>query len=350
MLLFVGPSVLSVAFALAATAFARPIFSQISATNEPTLSITLDAAASLITCVAGLSNAPGGTVLLVHGTGSKGSESWASGPYVRVLPMTGKRYKPCYIDLPNRSLGDAQLTAEYVVAAIKFLAPRSSTNKVAIIGHSQGAGLNVPWALHFWPSTQALVSSFIALAGDFHGTAESELLCGAPASFCAASVKQQTKGSRYLAAQNAAMMGSARATLVPTTSIFTRYDDVIQPEGPTNAQATSFLHGASNFALQDLRVCGTMHYASHITMLTDSAAFGLAKAALENPTAPSFDRRYCFYIKESPMSIFTGLGSMLSGGMADMMAMARSSVQGIQGEPALKHYVCESGFATQCAN
>ncbi|SGY40185.1 BQ5605_C003g02335 [Microbotryum silenes-dioicae] len=319
-------------------------------TNEPTLSVALDVVAGLITCVPGLSNAPGGTVLLVHGTGSKGSESWASGPYVRILPITGKRYKPCYIDLPNRSLGDAQLTAEYVVAAIKFLAPRSSTKRVAVIGHSQGAGLNIPWALQFWPSTQALVSRFIALAGDFHGTAESKLLCGASVSFCAASVKQQTIGSRYLAAQNSAATGSARSALVPTTSIFTRYDDVIQPEGPTNAQATSFLPGASNFALQDAKVCGSGHYAGHITLLTDSAAFGLAKAALENPTAPVFDRSYCSHIRENPAGSLTGLGSLLSGGMSDMMAIARSSFGGLRAEPALKSYVCERGFATQCAN
>ncbi|SCZ95956.1 BZ3500_MvSof-1268-A1-R1_Chr8-1g09908 [Microbotryum saponariae] len=334
---------LSVACAAVATTLAM-------VTNEPTLSVTMDLAARLITCVPGLSNAPGGTVLLVHGTGSKGSESWASGPYVRVLPITGKRYKPCYIDLPNRSIGDAQLTAEYVVAAIKFLAPRSSTKKVAVIGHSQGAGLNIPWALQFWPSTQALVSSFIALAGDFHGTTTSVLLCGTAVSFCAASVKQQTKGSRYLAAQNSAAMGSARSALVPTTSIFTRLDDVIQPEGPTNAEATSFLPGASNFALQDATICGSIHYANHVAMLTDSAAFGLAKAALENPTAPVFDRSYCSHIRESPASSFTGLGGLLSGGMADMLAIARSSVEGIRAEPALKSYVCERGFATQCAD
>ncbi|SGY19616.1 BQ5605_C014g07703 [Microbotryum silenes-dioicae] len=319
-------------------------------TNEPTLSVALDVVAGLITCVPGMSDAPGGTVLLVHGTGSKGSESWAFGPYVRILPITGKQYNPCYIDLPDRSLGDAQVTAEYVVAAIKLLAPRSTTKKVAVIGHSQGAGLNIPWALQFWPSTQALVSSFIALAGDFHGTGGSKLLCGAAVSYCGPSVTQQTTGSRYLAAQNSPAMGSARSALVPTTSIFTRYDDVIQPEGPTNAQATSFLLGASNFALQDAQVCGPGHAASHITMLTDSAAFGLAKAALENPTAPAFDRSYCFQIRENPAGRSAGFGSLLSGGMSDRMAIARSRFGEIGAEPALKSYVCERGFATQCAN
>lgn len=90
---------------------------------------------------------------------------------------------------------DAQLSAEYVAYGIRYLAPQSATKKVALIGHSQGAGkykkhlsnkaldtfnilgLNPQWALIFWPSTKKLVSNYIALSGDFHGTDEGLLLC-----------------------------------------------------------------------------------------------------------------------------------------------------------------------------
>jgi pimeloyl-ACP methyl ester carboxylesterase len=74
-------------------------------------------------------------------------------------------------------LGDAQLTAEYVVQGVKYLAPKSANKKVTIIGHSQGGGFNPQWALLFWPSIKKLVSNYIALAGDFKGTMEGELLC-----------------------------------------------------------------------------------------------------------------------------------------------------------------------------
>ncbi|KAL8283829.1 hypothetical protein RQP46_005261 [Phenoliferia psychrophenolica] len=74
------------------------------------------------------------------------------------------------IDLPGRSLVDAQISAEYVAYGVQYLAPKSVTGKVSIIGHSQGGGLNPQWALTFWPSIQPLVSNYISLAGDFQGT------------------------------------------------------------------------------------------------------------------------------------------------------------------------------------
>ena len=89
----------------------------------------------------------------------------------------------------------------------------------SVLTHLPRAGINPQWALLYWPqTTRQYVSAYVALAGDFHGTAESLLLCGAPQlSPCAASVYQQVRvsinlptrsdpiqtiGSKYLAAQN----------------------------------------------------------------------------------------------------------------------------------------------------
>lgn len=94
----------------------------------------------------------------------------------------------CYIEIPGRSLNDAQINAEYVAAAIQILAPQSKKNgKLFIIGHSQGnivsafpgvvVGVllttylqNIQWALLYWPSLRNLVAGFSALAGDFKGS------------------------------------------------------------------------------------------------------------------------------------------------------------------------------------
>lgn len=190
-------------------------------------------------------------MLLVHGTGSTGKESWGSGPYVQVLPTVGKGYDVCWvsgldsalgwsraqcsgrspfpfasdmqIDLPNRSLTDAQLSASYVAHAIHHLAAQSSTSRISTIGHSQGAGLNIQWALQFYPSTIPLVQNYIGLAPDFKGTAESLALClkGVGHPTCAKSVWQQTVGSRYLKAQNSMKVGGGGRALVPTTAILT---------------------------------------------------------------------------------------------------------------------------------
>lgn len=54
-------------------------------------------AQSAITCPNGIKGAKGGIVLLVHGTGSTGSESWKEGPYVRTLPTVGKGYDVCWV-------------------------------------------------------------------------------------------------------------------------------------------------------------------------------------------------------------------------------------------------------------
>lgn len=74
----------------------------------------------------------------------------------------------CYVDLPSRSLTDAQASSEWVAYNIKDLAPKSATGKVAVLGHSQG-NPNIQWALEFWPAYRPLVSAFVALAADFHG-------------------------------------------------------------------------------------------------------------------------------------------------------------------------------------
>lgn len=55
--------------------------------------------------------------------------------------------RPLQVDLPGRSVVDVQLSAEYVAYGVQYLAPKSSTKKVSIIGHSQGGGVNPQWAL-----------------------------------------------------------------------------------------------------------------------------------------------------------------------------------------------------------
>jgi hypothetical protein len=77
-------------------------------------------------------------------------------------------YDIAWFTSPTRSLGDAQVTAEYIAYNIKRLAAMSATKKVFIIGHSQG-NINIQWALAFWPSMRKYVTGFSSLAGDFHG-------------------------------------------------------------------------------------------------------------------------------------------------------------------------------------
>ncbi|GAA5822314.1 hypothetical protein JCM5353_001569 [Sporobolomyces roseus] len=301
---------------------------------------------SAVTCPNGIQGKAGGIVLLVHGTGSTGAESWSEGPYVLELPSAGPGYDVCYVDLPSRSLTDAQATSEWVAYNIKDLAPKSATGKVAVIGHSQG-NPNIQWALDFWPAYRPLVSAFVALAADFHGTLQGPLACAVQdltSGGCNPSVIQQTTGSHYLDALNV----KGNVALVPTTSIYTQYDDVISPESPRSI-ATSRLTGASVHALQDLDVCGPAYVADHFTIIVSSAAYFLALDALENGgnADPSrIDRSACFWTITDVVVLndFNRTAALVRGAVNDVVAI--STGPKTKTEPLLKSYVCSSGSAT----
>jgi hypothetical protein len=110
---------LATVIALASLASASPIVLNrrdgcASADGDAPFSVDCDTLAGSVTCPNGVTGSAGGVVLLVHGTGSTGSESWANGPYVQLLPSRGPKFDVCWIDLPSRSLGDAQVSAEYI--------------------------------------------------------------------------------------------------------------------------------------------------------------------------------------------------------------------------------------------
>ncbi|KAI5450512.1 hypothetical protein NCC49_002969 [Naganishia albida] len=274
-------SLVSVALAVA-RAIAAPVtvptesVSRAFATKagDAPFSLSRDEYDSRIVCPNGVKGAEGGIVFLVHGTALTGEETWATGPFVTILPTKGVQYDVCYIEIPNRSFNDAQLNGEYVAAAIQILAPQSKSGKLFIVGHSQG-NINIQWALLYWPSTRSQVSGFSSLAADFKETAEGPLLCIPQMLLqggCQPSVIQQTIGSDYLKAQNQRGLEA----LVPTISVYTIQDDIIQPEIFT---PTSELPGAAtSVSVQEL--CGLTYLADHFTIPFASPSFYMTYLAL----------------------------------------------------------------------
>lgn len=182
-----------------------------------------------------------GIVLLVPGTALNGKDSYSTGPFVQLLPKEG--FDVCWVSPPNQQLADAQVGGEYVANAVIQLAKKSKTGKVKVLGHSQGGGLSVPWATIFFPTARKLISSFVGMAADFHGTtllpypacaAEKILALGAG---CSAAILQQEKGSMMLTAQ----LHFLTKQIVPTTSIFTRTDEIVIPQfGPNVSHFSPF--------------------------------------------------------------------------------------------------------------
>lgn len=286
--------------------------------------------AAALNCPNGIKN--NNPILLVHGTGSAANESWPGTPYLLVLPQSG--YDVCTVDLPNHSIGDAQVSSEYVAYNIGQLSKLAGGAQISVIGHSQG-NLNIQWALNFWPSTRPMVKHFFSLAGDFHGTGEGIFACAAEQALeqgCFPSLWQQDIGSNFLNALNK----HGNTALVDTISLFTIYDDVIQPENPRSS-ATSVVPNALSLAVQDL--CTPAHPADHFTMLIDAVAYNVVTQVLANGKfdATTFNYASCVEIAGVPGAMNgTAYAGDVRSAVEDVLRLATAAV--VKSEPPLMAY------------
>ena len=189
-----------------------------------------------------------GRVLLVHGTGSNAIESWSTS-FQPVLLADG--FAVCTVDIPGREVGDMQVSADWVAAAIELVAERFG-HRVDVIGHSQG-GVLPRLAIRLHPGIAEHLDDLVLLAGTQHGTAVAAPLCAAG---CAVGVLQQAVGSKLLTALNSPHELWGRG--VSYTTVRSTTDETVFP------QDTSKLAGASNIAVQD--VCPGRQ-TSHIGLL-----------------------------------------------------------------------------------
>ncbi|KAK0548061.1 hypothetical protein OC846_003199 [Tilletia horrida] len=309
--------------------------------GEPPYSQNVTDYKGAITCLpATLGSAPGGVVLLIHGTGSTGGESWLHGPYTDILPTLSPGFDVCYLTLPYRALRDAQVSAEYVVYAVKSLALKSATKKVSIIGHSQGAGVNPQWAMAYWPSILKKISSYVAISGDFRGVFGNVTDAGVSTknlTVLSPSLFQQFAGSHYMAAQNRI---APAALTVNTTSIYSAFDEVVRP-------SSSKLDGAANFLIQDL--CGPI-IVDHFLQVVEFSTFALAYDALLNGKADAsrFKKTYCnTYVNGSKKKLINVLPNLyaVAADIANIVFTNKSP-----GEPLLKPYVCAKDASVPAAN
>lgn len=129
---------------------------------------------------------------------------------------------------------------------------QSTGAPIRVLTHSQG-GLNMQWALTFFPSTRANTFAFAALAPDYRGTTGGNLtttLPQLPGGGGVAAVLQQGANSNYV--QALARHGGLNAH-VPTSNIYTLKDNIVQPEsGPL---ATSVLSGAQAVNVPIQAIC-----------------------------------------------------------------------------------------------
>lgn len=235
------------------------------AADGPALTVpnaTLDAA---LTCTDGPSDVD--PVLLIPGTAETPEPNF-SWNYMRVFAAEGRSF--CAVELPAAGLVDIQVSAEYVVHALRTMHARYG-GKVDVVGHSQG-GMITRWPLKYWPDTRTIVDDLVGLAPSNHGTVDAAAICAAP---CAPSIQQQRLGSQFLTALNT---GPETWSEVDYTVVYTRLDEIVLPASSALLQGDGDI---TNVAVQD--VCPA-RVADHLTVGTsDAVGYALAADALDNP-------------------------------------------------------------------
>jgi hypothetical protein len=300
----------------------------------PPLSVPADLLQQSVHCTANATDASREVVLFVPGTTVTPQENygWSWFP---ALDKLGWPY--CSVTEPNNAMGDAQVSAEYVVYAIRYV-HEISGRKVQILGHSQG-GTEPRFALRFWPDLRPMVDDYITFAATNHGSIAVNGLC-LPVLGCAAALWEQTDHSPYTQAMN-----SYQETFpgISYTNIYTRADEFVQPN--LSSDGTTSLHGGggdiTNIAVQD--IC-PIDVSEHIAVGTyDPVAYALAMDALTRggPADPArVSRTVCsqaFMPGVDPVTFATNYASSMAT-IARQLALAPH----LSSPPPLKPYVYAS--------
>ncbi|KAJ9629119.1 hypothetical protein H2204_009059 [Knufia peltigerae] len=267
------------------------VYQQLDSHDAP-YALTEDVLRSVIFIPADFNHGKDGKtpVILVPGTGSYGGEAYEHN-FAKLLRGTSFA-DPVWLNIPGRMCDEAPKNAEHVAYAINYLSTLCDT-KVAVIAWSQG-NLSTQWALKYWPSTRTRVSNFICLSADFRGTVQAWGLAPCPYTIPGTpAVWNQTRNSKFIATLRS---NGGDSAYVPTTSIYSSTDEVVQPQfGPFASALMKDERnvGVTNCEIQRAAVKsmkpGQLAY-SHEGVMHSSLAWALAEDALKNGGPGRLDR------------------------------------------------------------
>jgi triacylglycerol lipase len=295
---------------------------------EPKLTVGATTLNRALHCSAGIDHAARTPIMLVTGTGASGAEAYAIGKGA----FDAYGAPTCYVDYPNFTTADIQVSVQYLVNGLRVMARRAG-RQVAVFGISQG-GLLPRVALTYWPSLRAKVSDVIAAAGTQHGTVlGGDRAACAKAPGCIPAGWQQAAGSHFLAALNR----QPDETPGPTswTTVRSSGDETVQPQ--TGPHPTSALSGATNILIQS--ICPGREV-SHIGTALDSVTFAAIDDAMthDGPARISrFPADVCSH-PYAPGLDEAGTATLL--GAADSLTGGRSTSQPrVTSEPKLRSWM-----------
>lgn len=296
----------------------------------PALQVPDGELADALDCTADVDGAARPPVLLVPGTTLTAEENF-SWNYERAFAAADRPY--CTVTLPNHAMSDIQVSAEYVVAAIRAMHERSG-QRVAIVGFSQG-GMIGRWALRFWPDTRPQVGEVIGIDPSNHGTLDAYPVCGAAG--CAPAFWQQQSFSAFTTALNSRTETFAG---VDYTQMWTPTDEVVVPNlrPKPSSQLTTGEGRRANISTVD--VCPA-HVAEHLSMGSfDPVAYALVVDALDHDgpaRASRIDPSVClqpFHEGIDPATFPTHLAAYVAGA-----GFQAATYPHVLAEPELKPYV-----------
>ncbi|MFD9701315.1 esterase/lipase family protein [Lentzea sp. NPDC059081] len=296
----------------------------------PRLSVPIADLQAAVRCTPSAYGSQREVALFVPGTGVGPDEAY-SWNWFRALDRIGHPY--CAVTLPGSSVGDVQVSAEYVVHAIRHT-HAVSRGKIAVIGHSQG-GVSARFALRFWPDTRAMVADHIGLAAVNHGSDQNDSLY--PNGNGPAFALQLKTTAKFIEATNSRQETFAG---ISYTSLSTTHDQFVTPAGTTDVHGPA--SRVANISLQD--VC-PQNVADHITIGTsDALAYALTMNAItrNGPANPAeIPASLCSQQNMpgvDPDTVVDDLATFLKAA-TDVIAAAPVSAT----EPALKPYVFARG-------
>jgi len=245
----------------------------------PPLSVPAADLAKALECPKSLSGLARAPVLLIPGTNlePKANFDWNYEPALDAAHIPW-----CAVTLPRYAMGDIQVSAEYVVAALRRMYADAG-RRVSVIGYSQG-GMIGRWALKWWPDTRTMVEDLIGNAPSNHGTLTARPGCS---SQCPAADWQQRDDSNFIKALNT---GPETFAGIDYTVNFTHSDEVVTPNTDAQTGSSALRTGDGrirNTALQDVCPNDT---ADHLIIGSyDPVAWALALDALthDGPADPA---------------------------------------------------------------
>lgn len=261
-------------------------------------------------------------VLFIHGTSGDANSSFAWNWFPA---FRARHWAYCAVNLPQDANADIQLSAQYVVWAIR-LTHRWSGRKIGIVGVSQG-GMIGRWAFKYWPDTRVMVSDYVGLASSNHGTLAFNALCKVT---CSAADWQQSQGSNFLTALNT---GPQTWPGISYTEVATETDDLILP------YTSVFLPPAPNVTNTTIQAICPVAVAEHNTITASMAGWLIGVDALTHPgpgNVARINRAECSRILMPGVTPTTLLGPGASA-LASLVE-AEATAKTLKAEPPLAPY------------